>query len=202
VPVAAPPPPPAPISVNFVGGSTTLMDAAESAGVIVATNWNNAPGAASTSPLALVDDNGAPTAASITWNAAGVWQTRDDDTAGNTRMMRGYLDTTSTSTTTVTVSGLATGTYDVYVYADGDNHGFSRTAAYTLSGAGITTTTVNMTDAANTTFSGIYTAAANSNGNYVQFSVTGSGFTLTAAPVIGSNPTLRAPVNGIQIVPR
>jgi hypothetical protein len=170
--------------------------------VVVAANWNNALGAASSTPLALVDDTGASTAASITWSAAGAWTTPAADAAGNTRMMHGYLDTTSTSTTTVAVSGLADGAYDVYVYADGDNHGFSRTAAYTLSGPGITTTTVNLTDAANTTFSGTYTAAANSSGNYVKFSVTGSGFTLTAAPVSGTNATLRAPVNGIQIVPR
>ena len=43
------------------------------------------------------------------------------DQPGSARMMKGYLDTTSSSTTTVWVTGLAAGSYDIYVYADGDN---------------------------------------------------------------------------------
>jgi len=131
-----------------------------------------------------------------------VWETPIADAAGNARVMQGYLDTTSTSTTTVAVSGLAQATYDVYVYADGDNHGFTRTGSYTISGAGIASTTVALTDAANTSFSGTFTAAANSTGNYLKFSITASGFTLTATPVNDGSATLRAPVNAIQIVPR
>ena len=50
------------------------------------------------------------------------------------------------------VAGLPAGAYDVYVYADGDNGGFTRTGAYQISGAGITTTTINMTDNGNTNF--------------------------------------------------
>ena len=61
------------------------------------------------------------------------------DQAGNRRMMMGYLDSTSTSTTTVAVAGLPSAVYDVYVYADGDNRSYARTASYTISGAGITT---------------------------------------------------------------
>src|SRR5437763_505154 len=80
-------------------------------------------------PLALVSDSGAATSATITWNAANTWKTPLADAAGNRRMMQGYLDTTSTSTTTVAVSGLVQGAYDVYVYADGDNHGFTRTGS-------------------------------------------------------------------------
>ena len=200
VPAAAPPTPA--VSINFVGGSATPMAATESAGAIAKTHWNNATGASRSTPLALVSDSGAATSAAITWSAAGVWETPVADAAGNARMMQGYLDTTSTSTTTVAVSGLAQGSYDVYVYADGDNHGFNRTGSYTISGAGIASTTVALTDAANTTFSGTFTAAANSTGNYLKFSITASGFTLTATPVNDGSATLRAPVNAIQIVPR
>jgi hypothetical protein len=32
--------------------------------------------------------------------------------------------------------------------------------------------------------------------------MSGTSFTLTARPLTGGNSTLRAPVNGIQIVPR
>jgi len=79
--------------------------------------------------------------------------------------------------------------------------GFDKTTlARVGSGAGITATT-RVTDPANTNFSGTFTEALNSTGNYVKFSITGTGFTLTAKPLTGTNPTLRGPINGIQIVP-
>jgi hypothetical protein len=87
------------------------------------------------------------------------------------------------------------------VYVDGANGSYSRTAAYTISGSGITTTTINLTDPANTDFTTTFTRASNSNGNYVRFRINATAFTLTAAPVSGTNATLRAPVNGIQVVP-
>jgi hypothetical protein len=124
------------------------------------------------------------------------------DQAGNPRMMKGYLDTSSTSITKLTVAGLASSTYDVYVYADGDNRSYARTAAYAISGAGITTTTITLTDAADTNFSTTFTLANNSSGNYVKFTINATAFTLTATPVSGGNTTLRAPINGLQIVPR
>ena len=121
------------------------------------------------------------------------------DQAGNLRMMKGYLDTTSTSTTTVTVAQLSRRAYDVYVYADGDNKTYARAAAYTIAGPGITTTTITLTDAANTNFLTTFTQATNSNGNYVKFSINAGGFTLTATPTTPVSGTRRAPVNAVQI---
>jgi hypothetical protein len=190
------------ISVSFTGSSTSTMAAGDTAGVVVAAHWNDASGAARSAPLALVDAAGSPTGATITWGANGIWATGLTDSAGNNRMMRGYLDTSSTSTTAITVTGLSQGAYDVYVYADGANGAYSRTAAYTIAGPGITTTTIQLIDAANTNFAGGFTRASNSAGNYVRFSIDAGGFTITAKPVSGTNATLRAPVNGIQIVPR
>nr|MDQ3348574.1 hypothetical protein [Acidobacteriota bacterium] len=188
------------IGVNFVGSSTAAMGGAETAGVVARPRWNNATGAARATPLGLLDETGGATGATITWAANGIWATPITDAAGNARMMRGYLDTSSTTTTTVRVSGLPAHTYDVYVYADGGNHVYARTAAYTISGPGITTETITLTDAANTNFSSTFIQATDSSGNYVKFTITGSEFTLTARPVSGGNATLRAPVNGIQIV--
>ena len=118
------------------------------------------------------------------------------------RLMRAYLDTSSTSSTTVTVTGLRAGAYDVYVYADGDNHQYTRTASYRLSVPGAPDTTTTLTDSADTNFSGTFAQAAGSAGNYLKFAITGDGFTLVATPGAGTNATLRAPVNAIQIVPR
>src|SRR6185312_8404831 len=107
--------------------------------------------------------------------------------------------------TVVNVAGLpasSTG-YDIYVYTDGDNPSTTRTATYSISGAGITTTTITAIDPANVNFSGTFTQANNSNGNYVKFSsIQATGFTITARPVSSSADTfLRAPINGIQVVP-
>jgi hypothetical protein len=188
------------VSISFVG-SGAAMGAAESAGVIAKTRWNNASGAARSTPLALVDETGAVTTATVAWTATGVWSLPITDQAGNRRMMRGYLDTTATSSTTVTVAGLPVGAYDVYVYADGDNGSAMRSASYRISGAGIAAATISLTDAANTNFNAAFTPANASNGNYVKFSVTASGFTLTATPGAAANYP-RAPLNGIQIVPQ
>ena len=191
------------ISVDFVGNGTA-MGAAESAGVVPKTNWNSATGAARTTALALKDETGAASSATITWTSDNMWSTPITDQAGNQRLMKGYLDNGSSGPITITVAGLASGAYDVYVYADGDNSSATRTGGYRISGTGITTTTINLTDQINTNFAGTFTQANNSTGNYVKFTgiAPGSGgFTLTATPGSSSNGIVRAPVNAIQIVP-
>ncbi len=189
------------IGIDFVGNSTTRMTSAESAGVVPKPNWNSAIGAVSATALALVDEAGTLTSAAVTWSANNGWVTPIADSAGNARMMKGYLDTSSTSTTTVTVTGLPQRPYDVYVYVDGDNRVYERSAAYMISGAGIATTSVNVIDAANANFANVFTRGDNSKGNYVKFTVIATGFTLSARPVAPTSGTRRAPVNGIQIVP-
>ena len=57
-------------------------------------------------------------------------------------------------------------------------------------------------DAPNTNFSGTFKQANNSAGNYVVFTITANGFTLAAIPSTASDGAQRAPLNGIQIVPR
>ncbi len=186
------------INVNFQGTAPTPMGSSESAGVVALTNWNNVGTAATGSGVALVNSNGTSIATTIAWTAVGVYATSAADTAGNLRMMKGYLDTDNTTPTTVTFSSLVPGIYNVYVYFDGDNNIYDRTAIFNI-GA----TTISGTDAANTTFSGTFTqASGGSNGNYVLFSAITltSSFTLTATPGTSLNSP-RAPVNGIQIIP-
>ena len=139
------------ISIDFVG-LDVAMASTEIAGVIAEPNWNNASGASSSSPLALVNDTGTATTATVTWNSNNTWSTPITDQPGNARMMKGYLDTGNTTTTTVTVAGLPSSAagYQVYVYADGDNGSATRTGTYQISGTGITTTTISLTDTANT----------------------------------------------------
>jgi len=187
------------ISINFVGNGVTPMGSSESAGVAPKTNWNNAA-AASGSGQVLKDETGTSTSAMLTWAANPLTASGITDTAGNFRMMKGSVNTSNTSTTSITVSGLTSHTYDVYLYFNENTFGASRTSAYTISGTGITTTTINGID--NAQFNGTFTQANNSVGNYVKFTITAAGFTVTAKPVSSTDSNLRAPVNGIQIIPR
>jgi hypothetical protein len=191
------------VSIDFTG-SGAAMSASESAGVIAKTNWNNAAGNASGAALSLKDETGVSNGATVTWSSDNNWALPITDTAGNARMMRGYLDTGNQNPSSISVTGLpAFGAgYDVYVYTDGDNDGITVSGIYTIGGPGIASASVMATDAANVNFSGAFTQAVNSIGNYVKFSsIQASAFTITATPATASDGNLRAPVNGIQIVP-
>jgi autotransporter-associated beta strand protein len=188
------------ISINF-SGTGTAMGSSESAGVVPLTGWNNAAGGSGI--LALTDATGAATGASMTWAANGTYATAIANNPGNNRMMMNYLDTGNTTTTTVSVSGLPPNSsgWNVYVYCDGNNPE-TREGAYTISGTGILTTTINAFDIATVDFGGIFIQADNSAGNYVLFSIPSvSGFTVSATPIANGATYPRAPVNGIQIIP-
>jgi hypothetical protein len=191
---------PAAIGIDFVGNGTP-MASSEIGGVVARSRWNAASGANRTTPLALVDESGTVTGASVTWTSDATEATGINDQAGNFRLMKGYVESRGTRTVRVVVTGLAAATYDVYVYVDGANSSSRRTATYRISGTGITTTSTAVTDAAYTNFAGSFTRAQNSVGNYARFTVTASAFTITATPGSSSNYYMRAPVNAIQIVP-
>ena len=186
------------ISINFVGTATS-MGSTEVAGAIPLSNWNQIT-AASGSGFALLDSTGSSTGATLTWSAADNWQSPIPDSPGNYRMMKGYLDDGDASNATVTVAGLPASPYgyNVYVYFDGDNSTETRSATYSIG-----STSIVGIDAGGGDFAGNFLQAANNNaGNYVVFrSLAVTGFTLTAAPLASSGSTLRAPVNGIQIIP-
>lgn len=192
------------ISVDFTGGGPNgdpaAMSASEVAGALPAANWNNAAGA-SGSLAALRNRSGANTGAAISWTSSTTWSTTISDTAGNFRMMKGFLNAVDAATT-VRVSALpaefATQGYSVLVYCDGDNAFADRQGIYAI-GAN----TITLTDPAGVNFSGAFTRSAGSNGNYVLFSgLTGSAFTLTATPGTSQDTTPRAAINGIQIIAR
>ena len=187
------------IGVDFVG-SGTAMAAVESAGVGARPNWNEAAGATGSS-LALSDETGTPTGATMTWSSASVWNLGIPDDPGDLRMMRGYLDG-GDAPSSVTISGLAPDPagYYVYVYADGDNGGAVRSGTYSVADDAGGTHSVAITDAEGVDFDGSYVRADDGAGNYAVFFVAGDGFTLTATPGPASDGTPRAPLNGLQIV--
>ncbi|HVY36510.1 MAG TPA: hypothetical protein VHM31_01205, partial [Polyangia bacterium] len=207
------------VSIDFVGGSVPTggasggavvaaptMTATETAGVKLAANWNAAASISGTLPN-LRQSDGTVTTATVTWSSPatagnpGEWINGYADAPGNTRMMNGYLDpTSSASPATVKVSALPapiSAGYDVYVYVYGDIPGAStRTYQYAI---GNTTITVSQAGPSPATFPGFTLAPAGGAGSYVVFhNVSGTSFTLTATP--GTGPQTRAPVNGLQIV--
>jgi len=199
----------APIGIHFVGKGEVSglvysqpMTSSASAGVPPheQAHWNNAEGSINSSGLDLVDGDGQPTGASLTWTYAGKGNTWIDDNPGNNRMMRGYIYKFSTDPA-VTVSGLGPAFtspgYDVLVYFDGDNGGTDWTTDYTISVSG-TVTTLSGTDSADTDFAGTFDDATTDGiGNYVRFTgLTSSDFTLTATVQTGEGP-----INGLQIAP-
>ncbi|HEY0074454.1 MAG TPA: hypothetical protein VGB77_10150, partial [Abditibacteriaceae bacterium] len=192
------------ISLNFVGGSSAngtpaLMGNTESAGVVKVTNWNNLTGNSGTKG-SLLSAGGSAVVGSVTWSSNATGSQNITETAGDRRLMKGFVDTSNTSNTTVTISGLGapytTNGYDVYVYADGDNGTATRSGTYKIG-----TRSYICTDAAGAAFSGSYALGSNRNGNYMIFpNVTGTSFSLTATPGTSSDATKRAPINGLQIV--
>ena len=199
------------ISINFAGGHTgnypSPMSASESAGVVPATNWNNAAisGTGVGTLNNLVDDTGATLSAAVSWDCAGTWSQDITDTAGNYRMMKGYIDQTPTVTVTSIPGSFQASGYDVIVYCDGDagTSGHLRVGQYKIGSTSIY--------AADNTqyFSGSFVRATGTNdegfstsaGNYVRFTnITSSSFVLYGIPGYTQDAAPRAPINGIQIV--
>ena len=209
------------LSVDFVGGvlgtggaggrtMTMVMGPTEVAGVRPAANWNAAAGSASSTaltPLKLSD--GTSIAAMLTWSApgtttsSGTYSVGLTDAPGDARMMNGYLDPAvgTAPSATVTVSGLpaSMGAYDIYVYFLAKlGSGETRTHKLTVVTSSSTSFTVSQTGPSPTTVPP-YLLATATTGNYVVFKkVTGATFTLTSLAVSGA--TMRAPINGLQIV--
>ena len=207
------------ISIDFVGGvpvgdsgvtETVVMAASESAGVKPATHWNSA--ASNTGTLSsLVSADGTTTSASVAWDSpvasgetSATWSLSWTDAPGDVRMMNGYLDpraTASPATIDVTLPSSMSGGYDVYVYCYGNIVGVkNRTYQYTI---GTTTHSFTQQGPSATTFPGYMEAPEGGTGNYdyvVFQNLTGTTFTLTATPLSSTSGSVRAPVNGIQIV--
>ena len=202
------------ISIRFEGGRTggasgiVAMDPNDIAGVKPAAHWNSATSNTGTLSSLLAADGSTAIGASVGWSASDTWTAgfTDTTTAADARMMSGYLDpqaTASPATVNVTVPSSMTGAYDVYVYCYGSiTDTRTRTYQYAI---GTTAHSWTQQGPSATTFPGYNLAPEGGTGNnydYVRFqNVTGSTFTLTATPVSATGgASVRAPVNGIQIV--
>lgn len=196
------------ISLSFGANYTAVMSSSEVAGVVPVANWNalsNASGLVS----ALRDNSGAATSVGVQWTCANLWSLGITDAAGDSRVMKGYLDTAASGANAiVNITGIpasyASAGYDVIVYCDGDNGKEARVGQYTLDA-----TSIYCFDAPFVTFAGTFTQATGTSdqgtntsaGNYVRFTgLTNSSFTVMGIPGSSTDVNARAPINAIQIV--
>jgi hypothetical protein len=193
------------IGISMIGGynDTAGGNVTGIAGVMQQDNWNNIGDYATTAggPVALVDDSGADSGATVTWSGVpNTWAVVDP--AANTpadehgQMMNGYLDTNATSTTTVVVENVSYESYDVILYMDGD--GTNNIGSYTVNGENKLIRDQNANwpvVAGGRTYR--MSEGTSDAGNYALWqNLTGSTVTITATPGPGGS---RAPINGIQI---
>jgi hypothetical protein len=187
------------IGIDFVGGGSPIATPGL-AGVVARPNWNAAANAAG-GPMALLDETGADTGATVTWSATGTGSlgiTGDPDFA----MMNGYLDADPGTVTRVTISNLppTPGGYFLYVYGDGvdDPNNFDSLSYYIATpDNGDGPVYAELLDPPGSTFDGTYVYANQHPGNYTTMVVGGNGFTLAVDSPL--NPE-HAVLNGIQIV--
>lgn len=213
------------ISINFTdnGSADSTMSSSDVAGLPGAdtqvANWNNANVNGTTgSASGLVDSTGSATGAGVSWTTdLGQWRLGHAVSTGDDRMWKGYMDVQASAT--VVVTGLSfVGSYDVYIYFDGDNGSAWRVANFAIGGisdGGEDSEGANWGAPGEENQNKVYnlpvaggpgnlvwpTAGGNNDeGNYVKLSgITGSSFTLTATGGASAN-ILRAPINGFQIV--
>jgi hypothetical protein len=232
------------IGVDFTSnrnaGGQAVMSAGEVAGApgVAQANWTSAPvptaNATSGTLASLKNQAGAATTATLTYNSPNNYSNQyNESLSGNFHMMDGYLDPDGTGPAVASFTSLPfVGTYDVYVYADGENQWNYRVGDYVISGASKGNAAVakgdpiqnNNDDGPTFVFdeaSDFYTTLPSGGqpgdrqpmkpvggGNYILFKgVSGASFTLTVTANAATTTALggdvpRAAINGIQIVGR
>ena len=210
------------ISLNFIrasSGATPLL-LTDVAGVVPASNWNNATTTnANAEPTGIVlnNDSGVATTAVATWQTGGAsWSvaTAGAGGAADMKMMTGYLDQSGDGNGQIhmiSVTDIPFGTYDVYLYHSSSG-GPNRSARYNANGTDLFTRNLDPANAfdgfVNAQYETLAEAALNGGnpaGNYVVWEGLTGDLTIEAQGLgdadggSGGN-TRRAPVQGIQIV--
>ncbi|MGI9243527.1 MAG: lamin tail domain-containing protein, partial [Verrucomicrobiales bacterium] len=129
------------ISINFEGGQQNQCcggggsaEVTGTAGFAAAANWNNFPGN-SGSGLALFDDSGSESGATVSYSVNNNWAATNvaPGDGANADMMSGYLDNFGGQTISVVNldASYTAGGYDVIIYFNADNSG---TQGFTING--------------------------------------------------------------------
>jgi lysophospholipase L1-like esterase len=193
------------IAVQFVGSGTAMLST-DSAGVpaVAQANWKPLTGS-SFSNVALTDNNGAATTASLSGSADGTYFCLSNFATGtgNAKLCSGELfdGNINTETNSITISGIPYGQYDIYIYGESDAG--TRGATFTVTPAGGSASSLSFQTESNgsawtagtSTWNGSGTPPTLAVGNYVHFTgLTANSFTLKFGGI--NNVSME----GIQIV--
>jgi hypothetical protein len=217
------------ISIHFgadepTGGNQSMLAPCDVAGVVSSANWNNATTKGGVLAALVRDTNGVAitTGATALWESTNTWSSTGkgeennnfDFGSGDYTLMTGYLDQNTASPSPIFIqirnlpNDIASGTYDVYIYALGGHSG--KGGQYTVGNIG-PKFFVPGGDMDNGPFTGPdFKEAAGTDpsygpddyGNYIRFQgFTGGVVTITATNYFMSTTgDPRANINGIQIV--
>ena len=183
------------------------------AGVIDVSNWNNVTPGGSGSQPNLMDSNGLPTTADVTWGGSNpaTWTTgvviNDADADDNDRMMKGYLDYGGNgqgSTITIDIQEIPYDVYDLYLYHESQG-GDGRVMGVSLDGGATWVYTKDETGPFGGTFTedhhpDVAGAEAGAGGNCILW----TGLTADTLSIVTQGQgggTVRSPVQGMQITP-
>jgi lysophospholipase L1-like esterase len=193
------------IAMQFVGQGTAMLST-DSAGVpgVAQTNWKPLTGS-SFSNVALTDNTGAATTATLSGGADGTYFCLSNFASGtgDNKLCSGelYDGTITTETNSMTIASIPYAKYDVYIYGESDAG--TRGATFTITPSGGSASSLSFQTESNgsswtagtSTWNGSGTAPTLAVGNYVHFTgLTASSFVLKFGGV--NNVSME----GIQIV--
>ncbi len=201
------------IGVNFVGAGASLA-ATDSSGYVPQTNWNNATGVSGTG-LALNDESGTATGATVTYNSYGgfglqsfPWWEGAASVPADQQMMNGvimafYLEGNGSATTmaSATVSDIPYDLYDAYVYIGSDRN--AHTTMITIGAANYYSiyNQYSQTEFAFVEITSIDPNNPTQYGNYIHLSgLTSDTFSVTEQTLPGWFAPSTPGIYGIQIV--
>lgn len=200
------------IGISFSGGGGGdpggLVDVTMPAGLLPQAFWNNEAGA-SGGAANLVDSDGNPTTAGLSWMSNNTWGRSTLTGDGDQQLSAMYLDGARGFPASLTITTLTPGMFDVYIYArrnedpGGNLSLLDEGSDYTLNGVTKLGFTGNVNPSAGTWVDAT-TATATAPGNYFLFEDVniGAGATLSlTANSPAANNSFRSPIDGIQVVP-
>ncbi|MEJ6645062.1 MAG: hypothetical protein QNL33_17580 [Akkermansiaceae bacterium] len=196
------------IGLNLGSGRLdAALDPAESAGVVVQSNWNNLAGGAG-GPQALLDSLGSGTTAEVSWATDEQWSIGTVPGGPDGKLLNGFVSDNNSNgdNSTVTITGIPFGIYDLYIYVNHDR-AMEDVILSEANGAFADFTAIeNDTDIAATVAFVPQTTSATDSGNYVKFpalTVADLGIVMKAVDLGGAGgpgSLERNAIAGIQIV--
>ncbi len=195
------------IGLNLGSGRpNSVLDPAESAGVVVQSNWNNLAGG-SGGPQALLDSDGAGTTVSVSWATDEQWSIGTVPAGPDGKLLNGFVSDNNSNgdNSTITITGIPFALYDLYIYVNHDR-ALEDVILSEANGAFADFTAIeNDTDITTTVTFVRQVTSGTGAGNYVKFSaltVADLGVVLKAVDVGGAagGTLVRNAIAGIQII--